>query len=195
MKGIVKDNSTLNDKVQQLCQHFTEVMQDDRYNYIFGLRDFYHLLRFIDRTLTNKRKGALEKITIFEGLKRNFHGVGPFDFQTICRLFEINARELKEEKGVSIKSNDSALESFISSLKDDSKTVGNLNDVAVRFKMLIDGSPDESIFRMLIPLKILDENKTSIFCGSAFEADNVKQTKTKKKEKHLKTFKYNLKII
>ncbi|HEY8540754.1 MAG TPA: hypothetical protein VIL29_00110 [Pseudothermotoga sp.] len=56
---------------------------------------------------------------------------------------------------------------------------GNLNDTAVRFKLLFDDTDDQSAVRLLFHLNILDKKNTEIFELSNFPEDKTDYQKSK----------------
>ena len=62
----------------------------------------------------------------------------------------------------------SVLEVLQEALQDKSPNDGNLNDTAVRFKLIIDASPDESALRLFFQQGLLDRKTTRLIYRSDF---------------------------
>lgn len=76
-----------------LSKGFVKVMDNNRLKKFFGLRDFYHFLRYIQRRLTdasqvteiNKSFGFY--VLMLPSLERNFNGISDLDFIFLCKMF------------------------------------------------------------------------------------------------------------
>ena len=147
-QGIVSDFEQLKPVIKSFCASFEKLMQSPKFTKIFGLRDFYHFLRYMERNLSKAQNLIYDVIQ--EGLERNFNGVEKKDFEEIRRIFfnGLNSIDYANKHESRL-----PLDVLISSIQDKSATVGNLNDVAVRFKLIIGETHDESIYRLFFAFK------------------------------------------
>lgn len=79
VKGCYKD-AIMTSEVIEYCPAYLQVIEDERWKKIFGMRDFIHFLRYIFL------KGQqLTKELVLHALERNFNGTD--DFKDVCEVF------------------------------------------------------------------------------------------------------------
>ena len=67
--------------VVRFCPAFSKLMEQDKFNYFFGLRDFIHFVNYLRR----KRSQMLNPQIVMAALERNFNGHE--EFEQIAKLF------------------------------------------------------------------------------------------------------------
>eukprot|EP01129_Flabellula_baltica_P004675 TRINITY_DN1646_c0_g1_i4.p1 TRINITY_DN1646_c0_g1~~TRINITY_DN1646_c0_g1_i4.p1 ORF type:complete len:4926 (+),score=974.20 TRINITY_DN1646_c0_g1_i4:1136-14779(+) len=153
--------------IERLCKAFSSVLKhyvvDGKDKHFYGLRDFYHLLRYIKRKETEGISFTPQ--IVFEALERNMNGIVEFD-KMAKTFFETLGWSMSD-----ILKKRNTIDIIKDSINDKAPQSSNLNDSAVRFKLIIDGTPDESALRILFSGGILDKETTTVLYGSNFDKD------------------------
>eukprot|EP00947_MAST-08B_sp_MAST-8B-sp1_P003662 g3662.t1 len=162
----------------KLLQAFGEV---DAFEELYGQRDFVHLIRYITYKSLENNLGDLTPELVTRAVERNFGGCTPDVFRGILNKFLYHAwgeetaapalLNVVEVLQNSIKDTQHAHQKATErDLERDERQPG-LNQTAIRYKMIVDGSEDESIVRLLFSAGILQENRTHLLSLSDFEDD------------------------
>jgi hypothetical protein len=161
-------------KVVGLSKGFVILMDNEKYKKMFGLRDFYHFLRNINRRLLSGPSNLDDLYSIIlRSLERNFNGFLEAEFLEIARTFfgSIEDNAIKVQHFLSNLAD--PLTIFQESIMDRHPVSGNLNDQAVRFKLIFDDSLDESVARLMFSMKMLNESHCRVICCSNFSLDQT----------------------
>jgi hypothetical protein len=145
-------------QIDQFCAAYHEMMNDplENLNEQFGLRDFIHFVRYFKRK-SPKGQFTIQPELLMRAIERNFNGVPVESFKRIRDRFFA-----KLELMDSVRPPRDVLSILKESLEDRCPQEGNLNDYAVRPKLLIDSSKDDSLSRLLFQEAIIDPANTSI---------------------------------
>eukprot|EP00755_Sulcionema_specki_P004509 Sspe_Gene.4523::Locus_1489_Transcript_1_1_Confidence_1.000_Length_17782::g.4523::m.4523 len=156
----------------------------DKMKWWYGLRDLFHMMRYIRRNQKeNHIKG--EQVTVWpelilQALERNFNGQKEY-FNTVVEVFgrflgeedsAYSAEKLREHLR-------HKLDIVIDSIKDNNRategTSGkNLNDMWVRFKLIVDNTHDGTILSLLKQTKVSQFDDVRVLSLSALsQADEL----------------------
>eukprot|EP01065_Artemidia_motanka_P013308 TRINITY_DN1733_c4_g2_i1.p1 TRINITY_DN1733_c4_g2~~TRINITY_DN1733_c4_g2_i1.p1 ORF type:complete len:2871 (+),score=1045.14 TRINITY_DN1733_c4_g2_i1:497-8614(+) len=148
----------------------------------FGLRDLFHLMRFIRRQQDDGSEVTITPKLLMRGLERNFNGL-PELFTEVVNTFgaTLDRRGLAGYSGPELrKSARRKLEVVNDSLSDNNRASEgagrNLNDCWVRFKFLIDTTPDGSLLELLQGTGVEQFDSIQVLSLSALQAgDEAKE--------------------
>jgi hypothetical protein len=144
--------------INQFCRAYHELNADVTLEFgkMFGLRDFIHFVRYFKRQSADHKTFMFSPEILMRALERNFNGVPIDSFRRICEQFfsKLDTRPTRQPRDM--------LAILRESLADRCPQGSNLNDYAVRPKLLIDSSKDDSLSRLLFQEGILNPADTSV---------------------------------
>ena len=153
--------------IDELCSAYVTVMEDERFEKFFGLRDFIHFIGYIRR-----HRGSSTDLTpelVLKALERNFNGVDAGSFKSIanCFLSKIghSLASLKLRNTIEV------LRESLSDLSLAQSGDSDGVESEVRYKLIIDTSEDDSMARLLFMHGVLDQSLTRTFTCSDFPDD------------------------
>ena len=153
--------------IDELCSAYVTVMEDERFEKFFGLRDFIHFIGYIRR-----HRGSSTDLTpelVLKALERNFNGVDAESFKSIanCFLSKIghSLASLKPRNTIEV------LRESLSDLSLAQSGDSDGVESEVRYKLIIDTSEDDSVTRLLFMHGVLDQSLTRTFTCSDFPDD------------------------
>eukprot|EP01062_Namystynia_karyoxenos_P043911 TRINITY_DN3216_c0_g1_i3.p1 TRINITY_DN3216_c0_g1~~TRINITY_DN3216_c0_g1_i3.p1 ORF type:complete len:5718 (+),score=1253.32 TRINITY_DN3216_c0_g1_i3:120-17273(+) len=161
----------------------------------FGLRDFYHLARFCRRWGEDQqscqivRRLEQEEIRItpqllLRALERNFNGT-PAYFKEVCEVFQRACESIKWPQFAAVPNvllnragQRNNVEIFKESLADNNRagrgaSLRNLNDMWVRFKLVVDETPDGTLLPLLQGCDIPELQEIQVISLSALSPDEM----------------------
>jgi hypothetical protein len=184
-EGIIKrhQNDELTSETQRLlaacCRAYKSLISDNNSNTIesktvrnwIGMRDFYHLVRFIRRKCTEIIE--ITPTLLLQGLERNFNGLKQSVFRKIVTEFFKECGKENKEFLTAQRNYRLNLDILKDSLCDINRGQdnGNLNDTCVRFKLLVDETLDDSLSRILTETGVVDQSKIEELSLSNFSND------------------------
>eukprot|EP01060_Flectonema_neradi_P020456 TRINITY_DN279_c0_g1_i11.p1 TRINITY_DN279_c0_g1~~TRINITY_DN279_c0_g1_i11.p1 ORF type:complete len:6268 (+),score=1323.50 TRINITY_DN279_c0_g1_i11:127-18930(+) len=146
-----------------------------KFRWWFGLRDLFHMMRYIRRN-NNTEGGGLITVNpelVLRAMERNFNGPSEF-FEAALKKFgqalgEVDASYSAEAFRPMLRRK---LDVVIDSLKDNNRATEkasgkNLNDMWVRFKLLVDTTEDGSMLQLLRQTGVEQFNNLSVLSLSA----------------------------
>ena len=164
------DGSPLHPKrlSERLCSFYRQLMYDKNlfpwFETFFGLRDFIHLLKCIFRLSEIKESTMyITASTLIKALEQNFNGVKAKDFSALLKVF---VKHLEIDVN-----NNTTLRPILNVVQDALRE--NVKDFAYRprFKIVIDGSEDDSLLRLLKSPQCGSNRKSTLFKLSGMEED------------------------
>lgn len=174
----VSPSSALREQLHRICREYERQYRESKaFNAMFDLRDLYHFCRYFLRHSTGQELLNLEPSAMLASLERNFGGGSSEEFRAMATLF-LKAAELPAPLESDFRSQLSILRSSIAD-KPDVLEGGNLNDAAVRFKMVIDPSSTASSYRLLRAAGVLTDSMTVISL-SQFPGDDNERSRSEK---------------
>eukprot|EP01064_Diplonema_japonicum_P006198 TRINITY_DN1412_c3_g1_i1.p1 TRINITY_DN1412_c3_g1~~TRINITY_DN1412_c3_g1_i1.p1 ORF type:complete len:6410 (+),score=1681.84 TRINITY_DN1412_c3_g1_i1:202-19431(+) len=145
----------------------------------FGLRDLFHLMRYLRRQQSDPSEVKITAESLMRGLERNFNGL-PELFATVVDTFGDALSEcgLKEYSAIGLrKLARRKLEVVSDSLTDNNRasegSARNLNDMWVRFKLLVDTTADGSLLELLHGTQVHDFDGVQVLSLSSLSADEL----------------------
>eukprot|EP01059_Diplonema_ambulator_P034193 TRINITY_DN753_c2_g3_i1.p1 TRINITY_DN753_c2_g3~~TRINITY_DN753_c2_g3_i1.p1 ORF type:complete len:6400 (+),score=1997.15 TRINITY_DN753_c2_g3_i1:135-19334(+) len=145
----------------------------------FGLRDLFHLMRYLRRRQTDASEIKITPEDLMKGLERNFNGL-PELFATVVDTFGDALAEcgLREFSAMSLRMlARRKLEVVSDSLSDNNRAsegaARNLNDMWVRFKLLVDTTADGSLLELLQGTRVHDFDDVQVLSLSSLSADEL----------------------
>ena len=145
----------------------------------FGLRDLFHLMRFLRRQQTDSLEIKITPEMLMRGLERNFNGL-PELFGVVVETFgdAMSVAGLPEYGNNSLRGlARRKLEVVSDSLNDNNRAsegaARNLNDMWVRFKLLVDTTADGTLLGLLHSTKVHDFNDVQVLSLSALSEDEL----------------------
>ena len=127
----------------------------------FGLRDFMHLMRLLGRRVSQGDPLAFQ--SVLRALERNFNGVNQKEFLAVANEFLGDSLPMQPPTESNLRN---PVEVLIESLSDRQiSAAGNLNESAVRYKLIIDETDDDSLMRLLKRRGILRADSTILKCS------------------------------
>eukprot|EP00937_MAST-01D_sp_MAST-1D-sp2_P002648 g2648.t1 len=180
------NGTPLHDDIRHLCQTYDDMLQQKNafeggcykwFGECFGLRDFMYFMRCLNRTC---RDNTLSHENVLKAAERNFNGVDPMRFNSLAVALLQGLRDNTEPKARAfVEANRRGMvDTIVDSLADknqDDASCGNLNDTAVRFKLLIDQSDDDSMMRLFFLHNVMDHQHTRVLKFSDFPDDKEDQ--------------------
>eukprot|EP01064_Diplonema_japonicum_P014691 TRINITY_DN2237_c1_g1_i1.p1 TRINITY_DN2237_c1_g1~~TRINITY_DN2237_c1_g1_i1.p1 ORF type:complete len:5789 (+),score=898.80 TRINITY_DN2237_c1_g1_i1:2607-17369(+) len=151
----------------------------EKYRWWYGLRDLFHMMRYI-RRYTTEESGiiAVTPELVLRALERNFNGPVEY-FEKVLQIFgeALGGIDKSYSTGALKKHLQGKLPVFIDSIKDNNRALDtsagkNLNDMWVRFKLVVDYTEDGSILQLLRQSKVHNFNDLSVLSLSALSADD-----------------------
>lgn len=148
------------DEVVTFCQPYMDCMKKTWFSQFFGLRDFHHFIIYMQRYGLNNQRTLSHKL-VLQALERNFSGSDKFD--EICKTFlpRCSVNSIPEQRGI--------LDVFKESIEDKPQDMMDYN--AVRYKLVIDPSEDNSLIRLLFSSKTVKRENLRMFICSDFPSD------------------------
>lgn len=170
LNNMTRNNSLI---IDALCHSFlrvNQVINSDRKDGLFHLRDFVYFLRMLKRNQTSY-PDILHTDNIYHALQRNFNGVTKNDFQKIVELFFSNIKG----RGVSMvipayKNN--YLEIIKESINDRLLSHENPNSAPFRYVLIVDPSNTASAVDLLFSEGFIKQQSTQVVCVSDFPDDS-----------------------
>jgi ATPase family associated with various cellular activities (AAA) len=146
--------------ISLICESYMDLLRTSDFGTWFGLRDFVYFLRYLhEKAQSSGTRIILPIAVLVAAIERNFNGVCHQEFLDVSNCFLA--------KIVSEKSRSTHHQCFrhpIMVLKDALATIGHSNVAArPRFKMIIDGTEDDSILRLLRAGNVINVTGKSLF--------------------------------
>jgi E3 ubiquitin-protein ligase RNF213 len=162
---------------RRLCDSYAGIMQNlvelPWLDTFFGLRDYVYFLKALRfRSFSAGTKMAFSVADLLTSIERNFNGLKVEDFKLVVFEMLRHVTQCPEEslKEFLEKYNFCPLQNLQQALMQRASTAGDLASRA-RFTLIIDGSNDDSILRILGSIGILDLSKKTLFKLSQMEED------------------------
>eukprot|EP01059_Diplonema_ambulator_P034189 TRINITY_DN753_c2_g1_i1.p1 TRINITY_DN753_c2_g1~~TRINITY_DN753_c2_g1_i1.p1 ORF type:complete len:5769 (+),score=1470.87 TRINITY_DN753_c2_g1_i1:1766-17308(+) len=151
-----------------------------KFRWWYGLRDLFHMMRYIRRKNTTDESGAVTVTPelVVKALERNFNGPPEF-FEKVLQVFGDTLQKIDANYATTAmkKLLRGRLSVFINSIDDNNRALDtgagkNLNDMWVRFKLVVDNTEDGSILQLLRQSKIHNFEDLSVLSLSALSTDD-----------------------
>ena len=159
-------NDDLN-TVVKFCQPYMECMQSSQFSLLFGLRDFIQFVNYL-RKKKKDNHAMLSSQLVMHALERNFNGTN--EFEAVCEKFlhAIGSQlEYVNQRGI--------LEVLRDSMQDKPRAVDDLTENAIRYKLIIDPSADDSLLRILFSIGLFQRDNVRMFNCSDSSSDGELQ--------------------
>ena len=144
-----------------------------KFRWWFGLRDLFHMMRYIRRNNSGEGLITVSPELVLRALERNFNGPSEY-FDAALRRFgealgEVDGAYSVDELKPMLRRK---LDVVIDSLKDNNRATEkasgkNLNDMWVRFKLLVDTTEDGSMLQLLRQTGVEQFNNLSVLSLSS----------------------------
>ena len=154
-------------KVVKFCGPYKKCMKDPQFSRLFGLRDFIQFVNYLRKRKKNTC-AMLSSQLVMQALERNFNGSDKFE--RICKVF-LDAIESQlddvNQRGI--------LEVLHESMMDKPREKDDLTEDAVRYKLIIDPSADDSLVRTLFSIGLFQRKNVRMLVCSDFPGDGELQ--------------------
>ncbi|KAL9654118.1 hypothetical protein ABK040_016017 [Willaertia magna] len=174
----IEDSLETKNQIEHFCSIFSKFFKDSSF---FGLRDFYHFLRYIRREVKSDQLGRIQ-ITpdlVVKAVERNLNGFTSSNIfeitkeMLLCFTCETTIDSLLKRMQNIYYNNMSILQDSINDKFRKNREKSCLEDNNVRYIMIIDETSDQSAYRLLLDTEIIDYRQSLNYSLSELEEDKT----------------------